>query len=141
MPATFSEPHVGVTFSTSSDQAAKMGGLGKNRAIVTTLSSHQLVQYNYNPLTLTLVATKDANTGTRVLCWHPSIASLKAHSSCACRHPPRPRQGAATGRPAAQQLSQGQLIAHCRYSSVAECLSFFARFLYVFFRHRPIVLL
>lgn len=40
-----------------------MFSLGKNQSILTTMGTRQLVQHNYSPLTLTLVAQKSANTG------------------------------------------------------------------------------
>jgi len=43
-------------------QASKLG-LGKNRAIVSYFSAHQVIQFNYSTLVLTFVAKSSANTG------------------------------------------------------------------------------
>lgn len=49
-------------FSLCSEQAGKIG-FGKNRRITTFYSDHQVVQFNYLPLIVTLIAKTSANTG------------------------------------------------------------------------------
>ncbi|GAB6018844.1 hypothetical protein CHUAL_000505 [Chamberlinius hualienensis] len=50
------------TFGMATDQASKMG-LGRNRSIICSYSSYQVVQFNKLPLMVTLIATSAANTG------------------------------------------------------------------------------
>ncbi|XP_046859375.1 ragulator complex protein LAMTOR3-A-like [Xenia sp. Carnegie-2017] len=50
------------TFASATEQASKLG-LSKNKTIVCSFSSFQVVQFNYIPLVVTIVATSQANTG------------------------------------------------------------------------------
>ena len=50
------------TFSIASEQASKLG-LGKNRAIISYYSTHQVVQFCHFPLVVTFIAGGSANTG------------------------------------------------------------------------------
>ncbi|KAI9145469.1 hypothetical protein BKA69DRAFT_1047839 [Paraphysoderma sedebokerense] len=49
-------------FSVSSEQANKLG-LGRNQTISIETDLYQLVNFNFSPLLVTLVADKSANTG------------------------------------------------------------------------------
>ncbi|XP_065899459.1 ragulator complex protein LAMTOR3-A-like [Dysidea avara] len=49
-------------FSLCSDQAGKVG-FGKNKRITTFYSDHQVIQFNYFPVIVTLIAKSSANTG------------------------------------------------------------------------------
>ncbi|XP_028394228.1 ragulator complex protein LAMTOR3-A-like [Dendronephthya gigantea] len=50
------------TFASATEQASKLG-LSKNKTIVCSFSSFQVVQFNFLPLVVTIVATSQANTG------------------------------------------------------------------------------
>lgn len=50
------------TFAIASEQASKLG-LGKNKAIISYYTSHQVVQFCHNPLVVTFIAHSSANTG------------------------------------------------------------------------------
>ncbi|KAK9721135.1 hypothetical protein K7432_003663 [Basidiobolus ranarum] len=56
------EPILSNTFVVASDQASKLG-LKKNHSIVNIFGLHQIVQFNFSPLVLSLVADSEANTG------------------------------------------------------------------------------
>jgi len=53
------------TFAMATDQAGKLG-VGKNNKIISIYSNYQVVQINRNPLVISLIATKSANTGQLV---------------------------------------------------------------------------
>jgi len=50
------------TFAMAADQAGKLG-VAKNNKIISIYSNYQVVQINKNPLVISLIATKSANTG------------------------------------------------------------------------------
>ncbi|XP_041469178.1 ragulator complex protein LAMTOR3-like [Lytechinus pictus] len=50
------------TFAMAADQASKLG-LSANKSIICTYSSHQVVHFNKQPLFVSLIATRKANTG------------------------------------------------------------------------------
>ncbi|KAI8357049.1 Ragulator complex protein LAMTOR3 [Mortierella sp. GBAus27b] len=58
----FTESTLGCTFALASDQASKLG-LKKNKSIVSSYGSYQLVQFNHGSLITTFVAKSEANTG------------------------------------------------------------------------------
>jgi len=53
------------TFAMAADQAGKLG-VAKNKKIISMYSNYQVVQINKNPLVISLIATKNANTGQLV---------------------------------------------------------------------------
>ncbi|EDO46320.1 predicted protein [Nematostella vectensis] len=50
------------TFATATEQASKLG-LSKNKNIICTFPSYQVVHFNYLPLVVSVIATSQANTG------------------------------------------------------------------------------
>ncbi|KAG4098677.1 Roadblock/LC7 domain-containing protein [Neocallimastix lanati (nom. inval.)] len=50
------------SFAVACDQIGKIG-LSKNKSITTFYKYHQIIQFNYNPLIITFIADKNANTG------------------------------------------------------------------------------
>ena len=62
MPEAASRPNFLATFPISSEQASKLG-LGTNQNLVCMYDNYQVVQMNYLPLVVTLLAREDANTG------------------------------------------------------------------------------
>ena len=68
------------TFSIASEQASKLG-LGKNKAIISYYTTHQVVQFCHFPLVVTFIAKSNANTGMIYLVeesLHDAIGDLKA---------------------------------------------------------------
>ncbi|XP_062519767.1 ragulator complex protein LAMTOR3-like [Corticium candelabrum] len=51
------------TFAMASEQANKLG-LSQNKSIICMYSGHQLVQFNYHPVVVSLIAQESANTGS-----------------------------------------------------------------------------
>lgn len=62
MPEAASRPNLLATFSISCEQAGKLG-LGTNNSLVCVYDNYQVVQMNFLPLIVTLLAREDANTG------------------------------------------------------------------------------
>ncbi|TPX65668.1 hypothetical protein SpCBS45565_g05039 [Spizellomyces sp. 'palustris'] len=62
LPDHVLEPAFSATFSVASDQSGKLG-FGRNKIIMSTFDEDQVVQFNYTPLILTLLASSKANSG------------------------------------------------------------------------------
>lgn len=50
------------TFPLAADQAGKLG-LGKSKLLITSYSKYTVVQFNWNPLTVSFVASSSCNVG------------------------------------------------------------------------------
>ena len=78
-PGVLKPPFLG-TFSIASEQASKLG-LGKNKAIISYYTNHQVVQFCHFPLVVTFIARINANTGMIYLVeesLYDAISDLKA---------------------------------------------------------------
>ncbi|XP_072032279.1 ragulator complex protein LAMTOR3-like isoform X2 [Amphiura filiformis] len=62
VPQLALKPHFLSTFAMAADQASKLG-LSKNKSIVCTYNSYQVIHFNKTPLVISLIASNDANTG------------------------------------------------------------------------------
>ncbi|KND03984.1 uncharacterized protein SPPG_01432 [Spizellomyces punctatus DAOM BR117] len=65
LPDHVLEPAFSATFSVASDQSGKLG-FGRNKMIMSTFDEDQVVQFNYSPLILTLLASSKANSGVLI---------------------------------------------------------------------------
>ena len=61
-PRSLLKPTFLATFGVASEKAGKLG-FGGNKSITAFYSGHQVLQLNFPPLVVTLVANSDANTG------------------------------------------------------------------------------
>ncbi|KAJ8045963.1 Ragulator complex protein LAMTOR3-A [Holothuria leucospilota] len=76
VPDASTRPAFLATFATAADQASKLG-LSKNKTIICSFHSYQVVHFNKCPVYISLIATRDANTGL-LLGLEPELESLVA---------------------------------------------------------------
>ncbi|KAI7878631.1 Roadblock/LC7 domain-containing protein [Lichtheimia hyalospora FSU 10163] len=79
-PENIVDPTFFTSFTVANNQASKLG-LKQNRYIMSMYDQYQFVQYDSNPLIITVVASADANTGFLINFGHKLVELSKPLAS------------------------------------------------------------